>query len=206
MVRYTGPKNRVARKFGVNIFSKSRNPLLHKPHPPGQHGARRKKKSDYGVQLEEKQKLRAVYGMIPHKTILRYYRNAILLKGNTPDLFIQQLECRLDVMVYRLKFASSIFHAQQLVAHGHVYVNGKRTSIRSFQVQPEMVISLKEKSRNNELVKKSITSTAIDLPEYVSMDPKTFSGSLLVKPHLDQIPLTLPISVPVVCEYLAYTS
>ena len=135
MVRYTGPKNRIARRFGANIFGKKRNPLAHKMNPPGIHGQKRKKKSDYGVQLEEKQKLRACYGMLTQKTLVRYYREAVKNDGNTQDLFIQRIETRLDVVVYRLKFALTPFHAQQLVSHGHIFVDGKRVDIRSFQVK-----------------------------------------------------------------------
>src|SRR5882672_9234320 len=105
MVRYTGPKNRIARRFGANIFGRARNPLLHKANPPGQHGAKRKKKSDYGQQLEEKQKLRAVYGMLPNAQVTRYYKEALCKEGNTAHIFIQRLESRLDNIVYRLKLA-----------------------------------------------------------------------------------------------------
>jgi len=139
MARYTGPKNRLARRFGANIFGRARNPLLHKANPPGQHGAKRKKKSDYGVQLEEQQKLKALYGMLSHRKLVRYYQEAARLKENTNHAFIQQLECRLDNIVYRLKFASTIFGAQQLVSHGHIFVNGKKVDRRSFQVRPNMI-------------------------------------------------------------------
>src|ERR1700682_757802 len=101
MVRYTGPKNSIARRFGANIFGKLRNPLLHKPNPPGQHGGKRKKKSDFGVQLEEQQKLKAIYGMLTSKQIVRYFQRAVRLQKNTPQAFMERLECRLDNIVYR---------------------------------------------------------------------------------------------------------
>src|SRR5690348_4795893 len=123
MSRYTGPKNRIARRFNVNLFGKARNPLLHKQHSPGMHGAKRKKKSDYGVQLDERQKLKAVYGMLSQRQLVNAYKKALLQPGNTAQLFIDRLECRLDNIVYRLRFASSIFAAQQLVSHGHVLVD-----------------------------------------------------------------------------------
>src|SRR5271167_2181517 len=100
MVRYTGPKNRIARRFGANIFGGSRNPLLHKPNPPGVHGARRRKKSDFGVSLEEKQKLKAIYGMLSERQLVNYYKNALSLPGNTANHLAQMLECRLDNIVY----------------------------------------------------------------------------------------------------------
>ncbi|MCP5509186.1 MAG: 30S ribosomal protein S4 [Chlamydiales bacterium] len=205
MVRYTGPKNRIARRFGANIFGRARNPLLHKPNPPGMHGARRKKKSDYGAQLEEQQKLKAAYGMLTLKKLLSYYNEAVRQEGNTAHVFIQQLECRLDNIVYRLKFAPSIFSAQQLVAHGHVLVDGKKVDIRSFQVQPGMTISIKPKSQSMSIIKHSLENTSHEVPGYLSLDPKAFSGKLEMLPEHDQIPLPMPINVPLVCEFLAHT-
>lgn len=206
MSRYTGPKNRIARRFSANIFGRARNPMAHKPHPPGQHGARRKKKSDYGVQLDEKQKLRACYGMLTQKALVRYYKQANIHKGNTHGIFLAQLECRLDVIVYRLKFALTIFHAQQLVAHGHILVNGKKVDIRSFQVKPGMVISVQEDQKTNGFIKQSIERSAIDVPPYLSLDGPKMKGELLSIPQIDQVPLPIPVNIAVVCEFLAHTS
>ena len=206
MARYTGPKNRIARRFGANVFGKSRNPLAHKQHPPGQHGAKRKKKSDFGVQLEEKQKLRACYGMLAHKQLVRYHREAINEQGNTQDRFIQRLECRLDNVVYRLKFAASPFHAHQLVSHGHIEVDGRKVDIRSFRVRPGMKITVREKSKGVALIKQSLEKASIDVPEYLSLDGPKMSGELLALPRLEQIPLPIPVNVAVVCEFLAHTA
>jgi len=206
MVRYTGPKNRIARKFGANIFGKKRNPLAHKVNPPGMHGAKRTKKSDYGIQLEEKQKLRACYGMLPQKTIVRYYKESCNLEGNTQDHFMRKLETRLDTLVYRLKFALTPFHAQQLVSHGHILVNGKKIDIRSYQVQEGSVISIAEKGKNNNLIKEALERSSVSVPEYLSLDGPGMNGKLLVYPHMDQIPLPIPVNVAVVCEFLAYTT
>ena len=205
MVRYRGPKNRIARRFGANIFGRARNPLLHKPNPPGVHGARRKKKSDYGLQLDEQQKLKAAYGMLTLKQLLNYYAEAGRRKGNTAHEFLQQLECRLDNIVYRLKLAPTIFAAQQLVSHGHILVDGKKVDIRAFQVKPGMTVSIKQKSQNMPLVKHSLENTAREVPEFLSLDPKAFSGKLEALPQHDQVPLPLPINVPLVCEFLAHT-
>lgn len=206
MARYRGPHNKLARRFQVNIFEKARNPMLRKANPPGQHGGRRKKKSDFGLQLEEKQKLKAVYGMISEKQLVKYFREAVRRPGNTPNEFISQLECRLDVVVYRLKLAKSIFHAHQLVSHKHILVDGKVVNVRSFQVKPGMVISLREKSRNNELIKATVSAPNKDVPEYYNAEPENFSGSMLSVPEFDQIPLPLMINIPVVCEFLAHTN
>lgn len=206
MARYTGPKNRIARKYGVNIFGRRRNPMLHKPNPPGVHGARRRKKSDYGLQLDEKQKLRAVYGMLAQKKLKRYFKEAVRRTDNTSHAFLEQLECRLDNIVYRLRLANTIFHAQQLVAHGHVQVNGKKVDVRSFQVKPGMVISIREKSQGNALIKEAQGNTAQEIPPYLEIEEGKFTGKLLNAPEFDQIPLALPINVPLVCEFLAHTT
>ncbi len=205
MVRYTGPKNRIARRFGANIFGRARNPLLHKPNPPGVHGGRRKKKSDYGAQLEEQQKLKAAYGMLTLKKLLNYYKESVRREGHSAHIFIQLLECRLDNIVYRLKFAPTIFAAQQLVAHGHVLVDGKKVDTRSFQVKPGMTISIKQKTQGMALIKQSLENTSREVPEYLSLDPKTFSGKMESLPQHDQVPLPMPINVPLVCEFLAHT-
>lgn len=206
MVRYTGPKNSIARKFGANIFGKLRNPLLHKPNPPGQHGAKRKKKSDFGIQLDEQQKLKALYGMLTRKQLVRYFQQAERLQKNTAEAFMERLECRLDNVVYRLKIAPTIFAAQQLVSHGHILVDGKKVDRRSFHVRPGMVVSVKSKSQQMPLIVQSIENGSRDVPEYLSLDAPKFSGQLLVSPAQDQIPLAIPVNIPLICEFLAHTS
>jgi small subunit ribosomal protein S4 len=206
MARYTGPKNRVARRFGANLFGKARNPLLHKQHPAGMHGAKRKKKSDYGLQLEEQQKLKAIYGMISHKQMVRYFQEAKRNPENTPQAFLERLECRLDTLVYRLKFAATIFQAQQLVSHGHILVDGKKVDRRSFFVRPGMTISVKTASQKVDGIQKALAVSARDVPEYLSLDAGSFSGKLLSNPGLDQIPLPMPINVPLICEFLAHSN
>lgn len=205
MARYTGPKNRIARRFGVNIFGKARNPLLHKGNPPGMHGAKRKKKSDFGLQLDEQQKLRAVYGMVSRKQMMRYYKEAVQKKENTNQVFISRLERRLDNIVYRLKLAPTIFAAQQLVSHGHILVNGRKVDRRSFEVKPGMTVALKSQSQENATFKSAIESSGRDVPEYLSSEGDKFSGKLLSDPHIDQIPFPLPINVAMICEHLAHS-
>ncbi|NGX63223.1 MAG: 30S ribosomal protein S4 [Candidatus Anoxychlamydiales bacterium] len=205
MSRYTGPKNRIARKFGCNIFSRARNPLLHKPNPPGVHGAKRRKKSDFGHQLEEKQKLRAVYGQITNKQLILTYRKAVKQPGNSAHNFLQRLECRLDNIVFRLKLAPTIFASQQLISHGHVLVDGKKVDIKSFQVKQGMKISLKEKIKKLIIVKEAQES-ARELPEYLTLADDKCSGELGSVPLVEQIPLPLIVNIPLVCEFLAHTT
>lgn len=205
MGRYTGSKNRIARRFGVNIFGRARNPLLHKPNPPGMHGARRRKKSDYGLQLEEKQKLKAIYGMLSEKQFVSFYKKAANLEGNTAQHFVQMLECRLDNLVYRLKFAGTIFAAHQLVSHGHILVDGQKVDRRSFVVKPGMVISVKEKSRKIKVINESLDN-ARTVPEYLSLSRDSYSGQLLAKPTQEQLPWPIEVSIPVICDFLAHTT
>ncbi len=205
MARYTGPKNRIARRFGVNIFSRARNPLLHKQNPPGQHGARHRKKSDFGIQLEEKQKLRAVYGMISQKQLVRSYQKAVNKAGNTPDNLIAMLECRLDNLVYRMKLAPSIFAAQQLVAHGHVLVNGKKVDIRSYQVVPGQTVSLKEASHKMPILQKAQESNR-EIPSYITEIEGKFAAQLTSLPSFDQVPFPVEINLPMICDFLAHTN
>ncbi len=206
MARFRGNKNRIARRFGINIFGRTRNPLLHKPNPPGMHGARRRKKSDYGMQLEEKQKLKAVYGMLSEKQLYKYYEEAFRREGPTPAILMHQLEGRLDVVVYRLKFASTIFAAQQLVAHGHILVDGKKVDIRSYQVKPGQVISVREKSRQMKSVLAAIDLPSRAVPDFYQVDADRLSGKMLSYPEIDQIPLPIEIDIHEVCDFLAHNS
>lgn len=203
MARYTGNKNRVARRFGTNIFGRARNPLLHKPNPPGVHGARRRKKSDFGLQLEEKQKLKAVYGMLSEKQLVGYYKKALCKAGNTAQHFAEMLECRLDTVVYRLKFGATIFAAHQLVSHGHILVDGKKVDRRSFQVRPGMVISIKEKSRKVKAINEALDGSRA-VPEYLSLSRDQFSGQLMSPPAQEQMPWPIEINLSEICDFLAH--
>lgn len=206
MVRYTGPRNRIARRYGINIFGRARNPLIHKANPPGVHGARRRKKSDYGLQLEEKQKLKAIYGMLTERQLVNAFKKALSREGNTAHHLAELLECRLDTIVYRLKFAPTIFAAQQLVAHGHILVNGKKVDIRSFLVKPGMTIAVREKSRNLKLVRDSLDLPTHAVPEYLRLEKEKVSGQLLQVPTPEQMPWPIEIDLPGVCDFLAHTT
>lgn len=206
MARYTGNKNRIARRFGANIFGRLRNPLLHKPNPPGVHGARRRKKSDFGLQLEEKQKLKAIYGMISEKQLVKYYQDSLKKVGNTAQHLAEMLECRLDSVVYRLKFGATIFAAQQLVSHGHILVNGKKVDRRSFQVKPGMVISIKDKSQKVKAIVDAVENPNRSIPEYFTFDKDKMSGQLMAKPLQEQMPWPIEIRLPEICDFLAHSN
>lgn len=203
MARYRDAKNRIARRLGVNVFGRAKNPLAHKPHPPGMHGAKRKKKSDHGVQLEEKQKLRAVFGMVSDSQLRKYFARAARCHKNTPEVLMQFLECRLDTVVYRLRFAPTIFAAQQLVSHGHIDVDSKRVNIRSFQVRPGMEVSVRGKSKQLPVVVDSVKNANRTVPEYLELDEVSLLGKLLSLPTMGAIPTPIDINVPMVCDFIA---
>jgi small subunit ribosomal protein S4 len=179
---------------------------VHKPNPPGVHGARKRKKSEFGMQLEEKQKLKAVFGMISDHQLVRCFKEALRRQGNTAHHLLALLECRLDTVVYRMGLATTIFAAHQLVAHGHIEVNGKKVDRRSFNVKPGMTVSVREKSRNMQPVKLARENATRTIPEYLSVDLEKSSGKLMAIPDMEQIPLPLPINLSIVCEFLAYSS
>jgi small subunit ribosomal protein S4 len=206
MVRYTGPKNRIARRFGINLFGRTRNPLLHKANPPGQHGAKKKKKSDYGLQLEEKQKLRACYGMLTQKQLSAYYKESARRGGSHITNLMQLLESRLDILVYRMGFAPTIFAAQQLVAHGHITVNGKKVDRRSFSVKPGNVLAVKEASRNIQPVKLARENPMKTIPPYCEVNLEQSTGTYVSLPEVQDIPLPLEINIATVCEFLAHNT
>ena len=159
MARYTGPRDKVSRRFGVALFG-STKALEKRPFPPGQHGMRagRKKKSDYGVMLAEKQKLRFQYGVLEGQ-FRKYYAEAARRRGITGDILLQLLELRLDNVVYRLGFSNTRAGARQLVSHGHITVNGKKTNVASFSCRPGDVVAVGGKPSSQQLVTRSLDLT-----------------------------------------------
>lgn len=207
MARYTEPKHRIARRYDakISIFDRnSYNVKNHKQHPAGQHGAAsvRKKLSDFGVQLKEQQKLKALYGMLSQKQLVNNYRKASQKKGATADLLCEALECRLDTICSRL-FSFSPFAAQQLVSHGHVQVNGKKVNIRSYNVKVGDVISIKPASRELKFVKERVTR---DVPGYLEIAEDKLSGKLVTLPNRADIPWPIIPNVDLACEFLSYKS
>ncbi|CAM2070105.1 30S ribosomal protein S4 [Sulfidibacter corallicola] len=192
MANYTGPKARMMRRFQEVYF---RSPKYHgiqerRPNPPGQHGpkTRRGKKSEFGKRLEEKQKLRFRYNIL-EKQMRRYVKRAFNSKGVSGHVLLQLLERRLDNMVYRLGFASTIWAARQLVNHGHVLINGKKVDIPSYEVRVDEVISLKEKMTQNAQIQQSLDYCPISMvPPYIESDREKFAGKLVAIPERDQIP------------------
>src|SRR5271154_6384780 len=176
MTKRLESKYKLDRHLGVNLWGRPKSPINKREYRPGQHGQRRTKPSDYGVQLLAKQKLRGYYGNIGERQFRRYYQEAMRRKGNNGEILIQLLERRLDAVIYRMKFAATVFAARQIVNHGHIRVNGKRVTIPSYQVSDEDKIEVKEKSKQMVLVMESVKSGERDVPGYVEVDHDTMKG------------------------------
>lgn len=181
MSRYTGPKYKLSRRLGISLSGTGKE-LSKRPFPPGQHGPTlRRKLSGYAVQLQEKQKLRHMYGL-SEKQFHNLFKKAAKMKGIHGENFMFLLESRLDNLVYRLGFANSRAGARQLVAHGHITVNGKKVDIPSYLVQPGDVISLRERSRNLAVVKEALANRTF-LPNYLEFNESTMEGRYVRLPE-----------------------
>ncbi len=193
MARYTGPKAKLVRKFGENIFG---NPkfdkiLNNKPYPPGQHGMGRKKISDYGLQLREKQKLKIMYGLL-ERQFHNYFVKAERMKGVTGENLLMILESRLDNTVYRLGFAVSRSQARQIVLHKHVTVNGRVVNIPSFLLKPGDEIQIREKSRRLAVVHDAMKKVrAENMYSWLTLDKAQLKGSFIQRPERADIPVNV---------------
>lgn len=187
MARYRGPKQKIARRFKEPIFGPS-SALERKPYGPGQHGRSRfTRKSEYAIQLDEKQKAKYTYGLL-ERQFRNLYEKATSKGGVTGEVFLQLLESRLDNVVYRLGFARTRRQARQLVSHRHIIVNGQIVNIASYQVKPGDVITIRPKSRNLELIEESIGSSSASRYKWVELDKKSKTGKYLNDPAREEIP------------------
>lgn len=185
MARYTGPKRRLSRREGIPLFAKDVKAIERKGAiPPGQHGARmRRRFSEYGVQLREKQKTKRIYGIL-ERQFKRYYDESSKVKGATGLALLQTLETRLDNVVYRLGFATSRAQARQLVSHGHIKVDDKKVTIPSYRVKVGQTIALSDKLSDNTQVKKSLEVNTT-LPEW--LERQATVGKVLRTPEREEM-------------------
>ena len=194
-------KHKIDRRLGVNLWGRAKSPVNAREYGPGQHGQRRRKPTDYGVQLMAKQKLKGYYGNIGEKQFRKYYDEAVRRRGDTGQNLIGILECRLDALIYRMKFAPTVFSARQLVNHGHVMVNGRRCNIPSAMMKIGDVIELKEKSRTIPQVMEAMASAERDIPEYLTVDEAKMKGSISTIPELADVPYPVQMEPNLVIEY-----
>ena len=188
MARYTGPKDKISRRFGVPLFGSNRT-LEQKNYPPGIHGPKgsRRKQSEYSVALAEKQKLRFQYGVL-ERQFRRYFGIAQRKRGVTGEILLQLLETRLDNVVFRLGFASSRSASRQMVGHGHVLVNGRKCDISSYSVRPGDKVSVKDSSKSRGLAARGFEMTQISpVPAWLVLDKETYSGTVSRVPSRDEI-------------------
>ena len=203
MASYHGPKAKVQRRFGEVLVPRPKYQKIieGRPYPPGDHGKEKQfrsgRRSNFGLQLDEKQKLAFIYN-IRERQMRNYYKKADSQPGRTGANLLALLERRLDNIVYRAGFASTIWAARQLVGHGHILVNGKRLDLPSYQVVPGDVVSVREKMRRNVHIIESMES-GVTAPAYMSLDPDNFSASFVRMPEQKEIPV--PVDVQLIVEY-----
>lgn len=189
MARYLGPRHRLCRRVGEPLCGQPNCPALKRPYPPGQHGrtAARRRISEYGKQLLEKQKLKFVYG-VTERQLRNYFQAASRARGRTGEQLLRYLETRLDNVVYRLGLAPTLPAARQLVVHGHVRVNGRKVDRPSFRVRPGDVIELRERSRDIQPVRQALERGAVP-PPYLELDREQLRGRLLRYPERAEVPV-----------------
>ena len=195
-------KYKINRRLGENLWGRAKSPVNKREYGPGQHGQRRKKPTDFGTQLRAKQKLKGYYGNITERQFRKIYTEAIRKKGDTSENLIGLLERRLDAVVYRLKFAPTVFAARQLVSHGHVMLNGKRADISSMFVSEGDEISLNPKMRENVQVLEGVSSQERQVPDYLEVvDQKAFKGKFVRTPKLSDVPYPVQMEPNLVIEF-----
>lgn len=201
MTKRSESKYKIDRRLGVNLWGRPKSPLNVRAYGPGQHGQRRSKPSDYGLQLTAKQKLKGYYGNITERQFRRLYAEAVRRRGDTSENLIGLLESRLDAIIYRMKFVPTVFAARQFVNHGHVLVNGKRVNIPSYLVKAGDVIELRQKSKEIPLVLEAVQSGERDVPEYLELDYKAMKGTYIRVPTLLEVPYPVQMEPNLVIEF-----
>ncbi len=188
MARYRGPRTKIARKFGDPIFGPDKV-LEKKAYPPGMHGAnkRRRKQSEYGIQLKEKQKAKYTYGVL-ERQFSRLFEKAQRSKGITGEVLLQLLESRLDNVVYRLGISPTRSGARQLVSHRHITVNGQVVNIPSYTLKPGDIVGVREKSKSLESISESLGGTQGAASSWLEWDSARLSGKFLNRPEREEIP------------------
>jgi small subunit ribosomal protein S4 len=202
MTKRLNSKHKVDRRLKVNLWGRPKSPFNTRAYGPGQHGqSRQGKPSDYGIQLQAKQKLKAYYGNINERQFRNIYKKASMLKGDTSENLIGLLERRLDAVIYRAKFSTTIFSARQLINHGHVKVNGKKVNISSYSVKEEDSIEIRDKSKQLAIIDIALASKERETPEYIQMDEKNKKVKFVRVPKLEEVPYPIVMEPNLVIEY-----
>lgn len=205
MTKIVKAKYKVSRRLGSSIWGDEKDPFHTKNYRPGQHGAgTRGKVSDYGLHLNAKQMVKNHYGRVTETQFRNIFKLASKMKGNTAENFAGLLEQRLDMVVYRMNFAPTIFAARQLVSHCHVRLNGKKVNIASQRVQVGDVIEIKDNSKDITKIIESVQKLSRPVPEYLSIDPAKMSGQLVRIPMISDIPYPFQPNFGKIVEYYSH--
>ena len=194
-------KYKINRRLGVNLWGRPKSPINVRDYPPGQHGQRRRKPSDYGLQLMAKQKLKGYYGNVTEKQFRRYYKEAQRIAGDTSENLIGILETRLDAVVYRMKFVPTVFSSRQFINHGHILVNGVKVNIPSYLVKEGDLVTVREKSRQMPLVLLAMESSERELPDYLNINVSKMEGTFVRIPKLADVPYPVQMEPNLVIEF-----
>ncbi len=202
MSRVTVPKYKIDRRLGINLWGRPKSPVNTRPTKPGQHGksTKRKRTSNFGVQLSEKQKLQFYYGM-KEKQFRIFFTKASRSKENVAQVFIGMLESRLDAFVYRMKWAPTIFAAKQMVKHKHIVVNGNVTSVCSYLLKAGDVVSLRDTIKDHAKIKESMDLAERTLPTYYEALDEGCAARLIKVPTLDEVPYPVKVNPHLIVEY-----
>ena len=202
MTKRINAKHKVDRRLKVNLWGRPKSPFNTRAYPPGQHGQNKKgKPTDYGIQLNAKQKLKSYYGNINDRQTRNIYKKATMLKGDTGENLIGLLERRLDAVIYRAKFSTTIFSARQLINHNHVRVNGKKVNIASYLVKEEDTIEIREKSKQLAIIDIALANKEREAPEYIQMDEKNKKLKFVRVPKFEEVPYPIVMEPNLVIEY-----
>ena len=202
MTKRLNSKHKVDRRLKVNLWGRPKSPFNTRAYPPGQHGqSKSSKPSDYGIQLQAKQKLKCYYGNMNERQFRNMYKRAIMKKGDTAENLIGLLERRLDAVIYRSKLSNTIFSSRQLINHGHVRVNGKKVNISSYQVKEEDSIEIRDKSKQLALIDIALANKEREVPEYLQLDEKNKKVKFVRIPKFDEVPYPVVMEPNLVIEY-----
>ena len=202
MTKRLNAKHKVDRRLKVNLWGRPKSPFNTRNYRPGQHGQSRKSKpTDYGMQLNAKQKLKSYYGNINERQFRNIYRKAIKKRGDTTENLVALLETRLDTVIYRAKFAPTVFSARQLINHGHFKVNKKKVNVSSYLVKEEDLIEVKDKSKSLIIIEGCLNSKEREVPEYIQSDGKNKTAKLVRVPKFADIPYPVQMEPKLVIEY-----
>ena len=202
MTKRISSKHKIDRRLKINLWGRPKSPFNTRAYGPGQHGqSRQGKPSDYGIQLQAKQKLKGYYGNINERQFRNIYKKAAMQKGDTGENLIGLLERRLDAVVYRAKFSTTIFSARQLINHGHVKVNGKKVNVASYVVTEEDIIEIRDKSKQLAFIDIALANKERETPEYIQLDEKNKKVTFVRIPKFEEVPYPVIMEPNLVIEY-----